>query len=104
MIGDVAILGPVPNAKHCANYISILIVTSSSRAQLVQDRKGGIIDGFLEHCTLLELKWLMGFSSLMSMMSFLLSTLARMSCTYLIFNRFEHHIDEALPAKIKIEA
>ena len=62
MLGDVAILGPVPNArrlvahKHCANYISILIVTSSSRASLVRDKKKGILDGILERGTLLEFK------------------------------------------------
>ena len=62
MLGDVVILGPVPNArrfiaqKHCASNISILIVTSNSRAQLVRDRKKGILDGILERGTLLELK------------------------------------------------
>ena len=63
MLGDILILGPVPSArtfiaqKRCANSIGILMVNSSSRAQLVPDRKKGILDGILERGTLLELKY-----------------------------------------------
>ena len=62
MLRDVAILGPVPNVrkfiahKHCANYICILIATSSSRAQLVRVRKKGRPDGILKRGTVLKLE------------------------------------------------